>query len=194
MFPTSHDIFPEILDESITVLRKVLEAGNSVLITTKPHFDSIKRICTELSDYKDQICFRFTITSVSDTTLMKYEPDAPLFIERLNSVRYAYQHNYTTSLSIEPFLSNNPVRIVESLAPYIDDTIWIGIMSGTVPDQLKPYYTETNLEYIIMALQGQPDAVASKIRLKDSIVNKLALPTNKIKNNLPEGLTPWLAN
>jgi hypothetical protein len=197
MFPTSHDIFPEILDECITVLRKVLEAGNSVLITTKPHFDCIKRICTELEEYKDQICFRFTITSISDATLIKYEPYAPLTTERYLAVKKAYNRGFKTSLSIEPFLDRDPLRIINFYNPIISDTIWLGLMSGPIPDDdLKLNYTEENLYKIIQAIKSLPEDTQQKIRLKDSIVNKLNLASNRLVSlnteKTEEGLNQWL--
>jgi hypothetical protein len=198
MFPTSHDIFPDILDECITVLRKVLEAGNSVLITTKPHLECIKRICTELVEWRDQICFRFTITSISDAKLIKYERHAPLTTERHIAVKKTYNRGFETSLSIEPFLDKNPLRIIKLCAPLISDTIWLGIMSGPVPEELTSNYTEENLCAIIQALKNLPETVKQKIRFKDSIVNKLNLCSNKIQNistnntETEEGLNQWL--
>jgi DNA repair photolyase len=211
MFPTSHDIFPEILDECIIVLRKVLDAGNSVLITTKPHLDCIKRICTELMEWRGQICFRFTITSISDATLIKYEPHAPLTTERHLAVKKAHNEGFKTSLSIEPFLDKNPLRIIDLYSSLISDTIWVGIMSGSVLDddlkqeyetEIKPNYTEEKLQKILENLGNLPQETMDKVRLKDSIVNKLNLSSNKLqhssnkatnnKNNKTEGLNQWL--
>lgn len=207
MFPTSHDIFPEILDECITVLRKVLEAGNTVLITTKPHLECIKRICTELVEWRSQICFRFTITSISDAKLIKYERHAPLTTERHLAVKRAFNRGFETSLSIEPFLDKNPLRIIDLYDPLITDTIWLGIMSGSVLDntlkedyneEIKPNYTIEHLQHILKNLTALPQETRDKVRLKDSIVNKLNLCSNKIQNISPnnteteEGLNQWL--
>jgi hypothetical protein len=196
MFPTSHDIFPDILDECITVLRKVLEAGNSVLITTKPHLECIRRICTELVEWRDQICFRFTITSISDATLIKYERHAPLTTERHLAVKNAFNRKFETSLSIEPFLDKNPLRIIDLYDPIISDTIWLGSMSGSVPEELTSNYTEENLCAIIQALKNLPETIKQKIRLKDSIVNKLNLASNRLVSlnteKTEEGLNQWL--
>lgn len=46
IFPSSHDIIPEFKDECFLVLEKLLEAGNSVLITPKPHFNVVKDFVT----------------------------------------------------------------------------------------------------------------------------------------------------
>ncbi|MFX1340771.1 MAG: radical SAM protein, partial [Promethearchaeota archaeon] len=118
MFPSSHDITPEFKEECFLILKKILDAGNSILITTKPHFDVIKDICKKFEQYKDVIQFRFTITSINNKTLKFWEPGAPNFEERLNSLRYANSLNYKTSVSIEPFLDKDPIPLVKKLYPY----------------------------------------------------------------------------
>ena len=89
MFPTSHDITPEFKEECFLVLKKLLDAGNSVLITSKPHFDIIKELCVSFEKYKDLIQFRFTITSLNNNILEFWEPGAPSFEERLESLKFA---------------------------------------------------------------------------------------------------------
>src|ERR1039458_2936037 len=69
MFPTSHDITPRFLEECVTVLNKLLAAGNEVLIVTKPHLECVERLCQELAAYKDKIVFRFTIGAMDDDLL-----------------------------------------------------------------------------------------------------------------------------
>ncbi len=44
MFPTSHDITMENLNGCLRVLKKLLDANNEILITTKPKFSCIKII------------------------------------------------------------------------------------------------------------------------------------------------------
>jgi len=178
MFPTSHDIFKHILPECIKVLRKVLEAGNSVLITTKPDPYCVKQLVKELKEYKEQICFRFTITSAFNSILTKYEPNAPKFEERKEALKYAYSHNFKTSLSLEPLLDPSPLPILDRLQKYVNDEIWIGILSGKIPPELKINYSLENLKEIYRECKNLPLEAKNKIRFKDSIVNKLKLNKN----------------
>ena len=126
MFPSTHDIRPEHLEESITFLGKILKAGNEVLIVTKPHLQCIRRICQEFEFYKDKIIFRFTIGSADDSVLKFWEPNAPSFNERFDSLKYAYRSGFQTSVSCEPMLDNNIEAVVEKVLPYVTETIWIG--------------------------------------------------------------------
>lgn len=178
MFPTSHDIFPEILEECIFVLEKVLKAGNSVLITTKPSLECVREICKEFKEYKDQICFRFTITSLDNEVLRTYELEAPLFNERKDSLKHAFREGFKTSLSIEPFLDGNPLYLIHDLEEWVNDTIWVGKMSGKVPNELKSNYTKTNLKRVYATCKGSK--AREKIRWKDSIVNALGLEDNTL--------------
>jgi DNA repair photolyase len=126
MFPSTHDLTPLNVDECITCLKNMLVAGNRVLVVSKPHLDVIKRLCEELEPYKAQILFRFTIGSVSDETLGFWEPNAPRFQERLDSLRYAFERGFNTSVSSEPCLDRNVNKLVERLLPWVSNALWIG--------------------------------------------------------------------
>lgn len=175
MFPSSHDIVPEYKNECLMVLEKLLNSDNSVLITSKPHFNVIQDLCDKFTNFKDLIQFRFTITSINNNILKFWEEGAPLFEERLNSLKYAYNMRFKTSVSIEPFLDKNPIPLVEKIYPYVSETIWIGKMNYINKDHIKPsenfYYkkvrenfTYSNIQNIIEKLNRN-----IKIRYKDSI-------------------------
>jgi len=126
MFPSSHDISPENLTHSITVLRNILSEDNHVLIVTKPHLEVVQRICEEFPDKKGNILFRFTIGSSNSEILKFWEPGAPSFEERFESLKHAYESGFSTSISSEPVLDSNTTELVEILLPYVTDSIWIG--------------------------------------------------------------------
>lgn len=126
MMPSSHDITRTNLDSILVVSEKILKAKNQLLMVSKPNFFCIKEICDKLFLYKDQILFRFTIGSTNNEVLNFWETRAPLFEERMASLRYAYENGYKTSISIEPFLDENVEDIVNQTRPYVTTSIWIG--------------------------------------------------------------------
>jgi len=126
MFPSSHDITSNNINEAIIVLRKLLEADNEVLIVSKPHYDCIKQICDEFTNYKDKILFRFTIGSYNNKVLKFWEPGAPSLNERMKSLKYAFNNNYETSVSIEPMMDNKVDKVIDAVKPYVTETIWLG--------------------------------------------------------------------
>lgn len=126
MFPSTHDIVPANLEIYIKMLKKLVEAGNEVLIVSKPHFTCIKAICDNFKDYKKQIMFRFTIGSANIQTLKFWEPKAPSFAERMKALRYAYRQGFQTSISAEPMLDTNMDALIRAVKPYLTDTIWLG--------------------------------------------------------------------
>lgn len=126
MFPSSHDIHPYHLNYHIKFIERLLERGNKLLIVSKPHLESIKEICESFTDYKDKILFRFTIGSSNSDTLKFWEPGAPDFNERFNSLKFAHRHGFKTSVSCEPMLDNNVDLVVRRTYPYVTDSIWIG--------------------------------------------------------------------
>jgi len=150
MLPSSHDITPGNLHACMTVLEKLLAAGNDVLIVSKPHLECIRTICNAFGHYSDQfrvvrcpdlpdmvddyrlfrIVFRFTIGAVNDRILKFWEPNAPAYEERKAALKYAFEAGFQTSVSAEPMLdSQNIDLLVLDLMPYITDSLWIGEMN-----------------------------------------------------------------
>ena len=181
MFPTSHDITIKSLYHCLVVIKKIIDARNEVLITTKPRLNCIKKICSNFSKIKELVQFRFTITSNKNNFLKFWESGAPLFEERLESLKYAFKKGYKTSVSIEPFLDEDPYVLVDTLIPYVTESIWIGKMNYIQTNNLnsieRKYYNEirricskNNLSNIVKKASTYKD---SRIRIKDSILNYL---------------------
>lgn len=126
MFPTAHDITERNVDDCISVLKRLLVVGNDVLIVSKPRVQVIARLCQALAQYRDQVVLRCSIGSACDTSLQYWEPYAPCFRERLDSLRHAHRAGYRTSVSGEPMLDGDAERLVELVRPYVTDSIWLG--------------------------------------------------------------------
>lgn len=126
MFPSTHDITPENLQYSIQFLENLLRKDNDVLIVTKPHLEVIKTICEKFKEKKDNILFRFTISSSDNNVLKFWEVSAPSYEERIAALRYAYNEGFKTSVSCEPILDIQIDKLILSLLPYVTDSIWIG--------------------------------------------------------------------
>ena len=130
MFPSSHDITPGNFEACMTVLDKLIGAGNEVLIVSKPRYDIIREICLEFREDRDKILFRFTIGAMDDEILMFWEPGAPSFEDRLDSLAYAFDSGYQTSVSIEPMLdSENVIDLILTVEPFVTDAVWLGKMN-----------------------------------------------------------------
>ena len=130
MFPSSHDITPNNLDACLTVLGNLLHAGNRVLVVSKPHLECIRAICERFKVFKEKILFRFTIGACNDRILSYWEPNAPVYDERKNSLIHAYESGFQTSVSVEPMLDAPKIdTLIRELSPYVTDAIWIGKMN-----------------------------------------------------------------
>jgi DNA repair photolyase len=180
MFPTTHDLVPDdpSFEPCMTVLEKVLAAGNEVLVTTKPHVKAVVRICQDFYQYKDQIQFRFTITSIHADVLKKWEPGAPSFEERLEALEWAFHAGYKTSISCEPALDEieDIQRLYDFVMPYVTESFWIGRMN-----HMTGPATWTSHE-IFQAFDGKP-----LVRFKDSIRNEIGMVEKQPA--LPKGQT-----
>ena len=126
MFPTAHDITDRNIDECLTILSRMLAAGNDLLIVSKPRLSCVKRLCEELATYQAQIVFRFSIGSIDDAVLSYWEPGAPSFKARLACLQYAYARDFQTSVSGEPMLDGDPDALIAAVRPYVTDSIWLG--------------------------------------------------------------------
>jgi len=165
MFPTSHDITIESYENCLIVLKKLLDAGNEVLITTKPNITVISKLCAYLERYKEQIQFRFTITSDNDEILKHFEPNAPDFNQRYLSLVLAHGFNYKTSVSIEPFLDKDPYNLIRKVAPFCTESIWVGKLNY----EKREFNSWENVQQVVEHLKLLPLTTRLKLRLKDSI-------------------------
>jgi len=193
MLPGTHDIFPEILNESIAYIREHLEIGNNLILVMKPHIECIRKIIEEFKEYKKQILFRFTITSIDDELLEFWEPNAPGYYEREMCLSFAYHEGFQTSVSIEPFLDNNPIPLIETLAPHISEVLWIGAMNHlkrithiVSPDSSEFQYIKDitsidNLIRIIGQINNLPPLIKEKIQYKESFDQALELSKFSLK-------------
>jgi DNA repair photolyase len=126
MFPSTHDITPQHLQESLRFIDKILAAGNTLLIVSKPHKPCIEAICSRFAGGKDRILFRFTIGSADSAVLAFWEPGAPGFEERLECLKHAHGQDFNTSVSCEPMLDQHIDRVIDQVLPYVTDSIWLG--------------------------------------------------------------------
>jgi len=185
MFPASHDIVAENLENCLQVLSRLLERGNQVLIVSKPTPVIIERLCNELEVYKNQILFRFTITARNPDILAFWEPGAPGYEKRRESLEGAAQRGFATSVSIEPMLDSGDIfGLVEELSPFVSQSIWIGLMNKIkerVPldsdrtrkeiARIEAGQSHEKIRYIYGRLKKNP-----LIRWKESIKNVIGLP------------------
>lgn len=180
MFPSTHDITPRNINECLVVLGKLLEAGNHVLIVSKPSKSCVRTLCDTFFGYRDQIVLRFTIGSVNDSVLGFWEPGAPGFLERKESLEDAWYSGFETSLSVEPYLDDQVEYLYECLVPYITQHFWIGklrrlnkrvnmmqLTSAQICDYVQPLQSAQTNEAVMelyRRLNGKPH-----VRWKDSI-------------------------
>ena len=99
---------------------------------TKPNFECIKRIVDTFEERKAQLRFRFTIGSADSAVLKLWEPGAPSFEERFESLKYAFENGYSTSISCEPLLDEHFDNLYEKISPFVNGSIWVGKMNSAV--------------------------------------------------------------
>ena len=189
MFPTNHDITPDTMRENITYLLKMLAPGNKVLIVSKPHAGVVKHLCYALTNYKNQILFRFTIGSPNEPVLKFWEPNAPSYAERKEALMEAFNRGFQTSVSSEPFLDENIGILVEELKPFVTDAIWIGKMNKIAERVDMTGWGPAEFAYLVRVKKSQTDAAIHtlyehykndpKVKWKDSIkkIVGIARPT-----------------
>ena len=142
MYPSSHDIRFEDIEQHIAFLKNFLRSGSPILIVTKPDYYCISELIRELEAFKNQVEFRFTIGSYDSDILSFYEPNTSNFTQRIFSVRVAFLAGYKTSISIEPMLDKYPEGIIDDVLPFVTESIWIG---------------KLNLAKVRLTLNGQAD-------------------------------------
>ncbi len=109
-----------------------------------------------------------------------WEPDAPDFAERIESLKYAFSEGYQTSVSCEPMLDDRVDDVITQVSPFVTDSIWLGKMnhlrsrlafngendSVTIQktEQLELWQEDENIEQLYSQFKDNP-----LIKWKDSI-------------------------
>lgn len=196
MFPSTHDITWDNFEACHTVLCKLVEAGNRVLVVSKPRPELVSILCDAFEDYKDRIAFRFTIGASSEDLLSFWEPGAPDFADRKESLIHAFAGGFWTSVSMEPMLdSDNLPKLIEELRPFVNWRIWIGTMNHAW--YIRKYQNPAIDAAFARIEEGQTRERLQPIhhryrddvliRFKSDFLLKLGLPRNEKSEDWPEG-------
>jgi len=174
MFPTSHDIIPQIVPAYIEQAKRMLDAGHALLVVSKPHMEVMKQLADAFEgQYKDRVVFRFTISSVDPWVLAFWEPGAPPLEERLAALKMLHERGFVTSVSIEPYLSD-PRAIVAAVEPYVSETIWIGMMSGFSEAKKGAELRQQEANWLSSGIKAKPMAELLSIDYVKSFVHDLS--------------------
>jgi len=186
MFPTTHDISPTYLPAYRCHLYNILNAGNRVVLVSKPHRECIEAICNEFTSFRDTMTFRFTIGALNDAVLRHWDQCAPDLEERLECLRLAFENGYKTSVSTEPMLCDRSEaeKLYYTLEPYVTEDIWFGKMNGKGGLRKSPdpevaeqavavleNQTDDEILELVEQLKGLP-----KVAWKDSITKVINKP------------------
>lgn len=185
MFPTAHDIVEDNLAASIEVITHLLAADNKVLIVSKPSVSCIYRICERFCPQRQRILFRFTITARDASILSFWEPGAPDYLNRLDSLKLAHQRGFETSVSVEPILDITDLQeMIAELEPFVTHSIWIGKMnrieervvidSDEVAEEVARIRSEQDDKRIVDLYESLQDNPL--IRWKESIKQVVGVP------------------
>lgn len=187
MFPSAHDVTMRNANECLVVLRKLLEAGNEVLIVSKPDWNVIQLVMEALKYWQSQVMFRVTIGSCFDNVLKFWEPGAPNFDSRIKSLCCSFLEGWRTSVSCEPYLDCHPAHVValyEQCAPFLSRDpaggMWFGMLrhwnsrvdlAGATEQEINLYVeplraaqSDAFVHLLVKELDGKPH-----VRWKDSI-------------------------
>ncbi len=185
MFPTAHDIVEENLEASMRVIDGLLAAENQVLVVSKPSVSCIAKVCRRFHRQRRQILFRFTITARNTEILSFWEPGAPGYCERLDSLKVAFEQGFETSVSVEPILDMaDLVEMITELEPYVSHSIWLGKMNkveerviidgaevAAEVERISSEQRDESIRDLYESLQHKP-----LIRWKESIKQVIGLP------------------
>lgn len=179
MYPSQHDLTPDFKRQHLETISKLLTAGNSVLLVTKAHLETVQAICERFNNQKDRLLFRITIGSLDRQICSFWEPGAPQPDERVEALKYAFTHGYMTSVSAEPMLDgpDSMIELYRTLEPFITNDIWFGKMNSvrrrvdmSLPavaagvEIIEKLQSDANIGRLYEALKSEP-----KVRWKESI-------------------------
>ncbi len=179
MIPTMGNVSDSNVELMIQTIKNISDANNLVLVVLKPFMSVVRRLCDGLTDYKDTVQIRFTITALNPTLSQIWEPGAALPAERIECLKYAFEQGFYTSISMEPMLEERTetLRLISTIEPYVVGDIWLGKMMDidkrvAITDDrirdavatIKEQQSDIEIQRLVFALIGKRN-----IRYKKSI-------------------------
>lgn len=173
MFPSSHDIFPEFVDDYILAARAILAAGHELMVVTKPRRPVVDALMRALARHRGRVVFMLTITTSAPGQMAKYEARAPPLAERLACLQALHAAGFRTAVSVEPYLSD-PRATLALVRPYVTEKVWIGPMSGVSglsldTSDIRPLYSARYMRALADDLARDP-IVRFKTALMKAVV------------------------
>ncbi|KAH3764692.1 DUF1848 family protein [Pelomyxa schiedti] len=157
MFPSLHDITPTVVDPCLKIILALLQSQSRVVVFSKPHLSVIQKICSAASNYKELLRFKFTISAMDDTILSYWEPGAPPFAERLESLKCAYNAGFKTAVSVGPMLDYlHVVELVNTVEPFVTDVIIICRLQ-LIPEMVSEAKSPQDKAMLNAVLDNQTD-------------------------------------
>ncbi len=205
MFPTTHDITENNFEACLIFLQRNLEVGNHVLIVSKMSYKIFNKLTKELWKYRRQLEVRITITARDQLLKSIFEKNSPWTEDQLLILESVLKLNLTISVSIEPFLEEDPIRLIQELMVRGITSIWIGPMnhrgrlrkiSQTIADNfdyLEQIYSPQNLQTIYSnCFKLMKENPGVHIHFKDAFLKKMHIesPLNKKQFTLDRFFLP----
>jgi len=177
-YPSTHNITKNNIDICLVTIKEILTAGNDLLLVLKPFPDVVEKLCMQLQQWKKQIEFRFTITTMDDSIIEIFEPNGPSYEERRIALNIAFGLGYKTSLSIEPYLTVTVEKLIMDLQHMITGLIFVGPMNYfnelaakyPIIHRFKFLYTTDTLHSIKQAVDSLQ---LENVRYKDTFLTML---------------------
>jgi DNA repair photolyase len=192
MFPSTHDITRSNAGACADAIQAILDGGDNALVVTKGDPEAVKFALGRFSPRReamaaDRIEVRVTIGSASDQVLHYWEPGAPAFRKRIETLEWLRQSGFATSVSMEPMLDADPLAVVRAADKFATRGIWFGTarmlrarVAMNCPGDTKAFIKAGLLEgaWCDLAVIGFVDLVRRvlprhRIHFKDSIRESL---------------------
>lgn len=125
-FPSTHDIFVEMMESYVAVVTKIINAGHEIMYVTKPHIDgTLKFIELFPPELKEYIHVWITISTDDNDIIRRFEKHTPLIEERIECIQLLMDAGFNVNIMCEPYLSD-PTMFLDKFIPMINGIIAIG--------------------------------------------------------------------
>lgn len=177
-YPTNHDITQKHLERHCQAIREILEAGNTLVITTKPRLSCMAAVAEVCAGYENEVTFNLTITTLDEDQSVFWERWAPLPAERIAALKFLHEKGFKIKVTAEPLLQgvDSALQIYAAVIPYAEE-VCFGVMNkvesrvdNSTPEnvaaiaKIQRYQSKENMKFLHATLKSLP-----KVSFKESI-------------------------
>lgn len=124
------------------------ENDSEMLLVLKPNLQIMMTLCEKLEIYKGRLVFVIQINSINTSILKLVDPYSPYSIDRLSSLKFAFENGFRTAIEAIPLFDNGIFELIKKVKEFVTDFIHVDKLSESYVNTFPIYNVQQLLRSV----------------------------------------------